>query len=123
VKPPIIVRAEGELMVFESAARAEQYVEHYDVEAGVYELVFDADEKKLRFDVVKKRWWSVPKVILTEAEGSPDHREELRTILVEALGRPPTKTLCISWSTRLLIDSSTSKSGPSQSKLVHGRSL
>jgi len=71
---PILVRAEGELMVFDSAQAAQRYAEWQDVEAGVYPEVYDSAGRRLTFEVDRRvRWWQVPRVVLRPLENEPSH--------------------------------------------------
>lgn len=87
VKPPIIVKAEGDVFVFDDVNAVERYVEPYDVEDGVYDQVFDADGKALDFVVEQGALLRRgPTVRLVEGEISATHGDDLARLLRGVLG-------------------------------------
>lgn len=81
-------------MFFDALPSAEGYLEPEDVRAGEY-TAFDAEGRLLRLRVVKeKRPWffyflGVPleSVVIEPAETEPQHREDLRRLLIDFLER------------------------------------
>jgi hypothetical protein len=64
MRPPIVVRAEGDLLVYDSAEEAARWAEVIDVEDDLYRG-WDADGRPLRFIVVRKR---VPRLFGSRVE-------------------------------------------------------
>lgn len=97
MKPPIfIVASDGDLLAFDSPARAEGYVESIDVENGEYLHAFDSEGRLLALEVdrptVHHKFLGLESVELTpvhlvEKEAHPSHSNELMTMLIEMLAR------------------------------------
>ena len=84
VRPPIFVWVPSDLRVFATADAAQRYVEPYDVDE--YE-VYDAEARKLHFETVGDwGFMKEPDVFLVASEDAPTHQEQLRRVLVAALG-------------------------------------
>src|SRR5918995_77353 len=75
MRPPIFLWEPNDLLAFDSAERAEAFVEPPDVQAGV---VFDADGRLLAFETDGRR------TFLRERESEPRHEQELRDALAQA---------------------------------------
>ena len=85
MEPPIFVWEPNDLSVFATVEAAQRYIEPYDTD--VYE-VYDADGRKLRFETRgTEGFMKEPDVVLVEAEETPRHQEQLRGVLVSALGK------------------------------------
>jgi hypothetical protein len=92
--PIIIVCADGELLVYEDPERALRFVESPDVESGEYPVVFDADGRRFKLDVVeptrRKRGLFGTRIELTPVkftalEVTATGADELRSILAKKL--------------------------------------
>jgi hypothetical protein len=96
--PPITVDSHGELLFFESAEKAEEYLEPVDVTNGEY-IAYDALGRRLALGIENRKWrergfWRflipeehlVEQVVIEPAESIPTHANELtnklRTFLV-----------------------------------------
>lgn len=89
IRPPIIVDARGDLLVFSSVGAAERELSPADIREGHYPIAFDADGRKLRIEVrVRERkilglfpevkeWVEVVAV-----EHIPTHEQTLRELLL-----------------------------------------
>ena len=88
MKPPIfvVVAANGDILAFDSPARAERYVESIDVENGEYLQAFDSEGRLLALEVerptVRHKFVGLESVELTpvrlvEKESKPSHAEDL----------------------------------------------
>ncbi len=101
MKPPIfVVASDGELLAFDSPARAEGFVESIDVEDGEYLDSFDSEGRLLALEVerpsVRRKFLGLESIELTpvrlvEKESQPSHVEDLKSALLGALARvgPP----------------------------------
>jgi hypothetical protein len=91
MRPPIIVRGDGDLMVFGSDVDAARRVEPIDVEDGVYRA-WDSEGRILTFNVERRREpgligsRTVEAVTLDEAPGRTD-AAQLREELISYLSR------------------------------------
>ena len=85
IRPPIIVRGDGELVLFRSLESAVSYLEHYDVDDGVYDKAFDSKGTILALGTTRAKAWKEPTVTLREAEGEPARPEQLRELLIDSL--------------------------------------
>lgn len=89
IRPPIIVDARGDLLVFHSVNAAERELSPSDIREGHYPVAYDADGRKLRIEVkVRERkilglfpdvkeWVEVAAV-----EHIPTHEQTLREFLL-----------------------------------------
>jgi hypothetical protein len=101
VKPPIfVVGSDGDLLAFDSPARAEGFVESIDVEDGEYLDAFDSEGRLLALEVerptVRRKFFGIESVELTpvrlvEKESRANHAGDLKSALLGALARvgPP----------------------------------
>jgi hypothetical protein len=86
MKGPILVRAESELMVFDTPEAVEGYVEWQDVASGVYPLIFDSEGRRLEL-VVEQPGGSLRRrrVVLRSSPSLAASPEDLRRLLEDAL--------------------------------------
>jgi hypothetical protein len=89
--PPIFVKADEPLLVFESLERAVSYLEWQDVEAGVYRG-YDSSGRRVEFGTEPiARTWRQPfrdKRVVARVETDPRHVDELRLTLARILAIP-----------------------------------
>lgn len=95
MRAPVFVScSDREVMAFESARQAAQFMESVDVENGEYTAAYDADGRRLRVKVSSptKRsrlfWFEatvLSKVTVEPAEEHPSGGEELKATLVRVL--------------------------------------
>ncbi|HWA14955.1 MAG TPA: hypothetical protein VG817_00880 [Gemmatimonadales bacterium] len=89
IRPPIIVDARGDLLVFSSTGAAERELNPADIRDGHYPIAYDADGRKLRIEVrVRERriLGIIPEVkewveVIAE-EHIPTHEQTLRELLL-----------------------------------------
>jgi hypothetical protein len=81
LKPPIFLWEPNDLLVFDSAQVAEQFVE-----GNIEGDIFDSEGRRLRFDVVGEDWRH-PYVVLVlrQVEEEPTHQAALTEVLRQAL--------------------------------------
>lgn len=81
MKAPIIIENSGDLLIFESADKAERYIEPIDVQNQEY-MGYDSEGRLLLFYIQHPN-----KVFIQTAESEPLHQNELRNVLIDFLER------------------------------------
>jgi hypothetical protein len=101
IRPPIIVDAKSELLLFRSVERAEAYLEAVDVRNGEYAAAYDSDGRRLELGtkIVTRRVFLglVPSRIecasLRATDDRPSHTSELRELLEVRLSASDASTV------------------------------
>jgi hypothetical protein len=109
IEPPVILWNNGDIVVFETVADAQRYVEPVDVQNGEYKA-FDAKGQSLELIGETRRTGRIFRhesaaVVIRESQPPGPHRDELRRILVDVLIRRGTpKAELLERSLATLID-------------------
>jgi hypothetical protein len=89
IRAPIIIDAQGDLLVFNSLAAAQQELSPEDVREGHYPAAYDAEGRLLRIEVrVRERrilgvWKDVKETVqIIPYEHIPTHEHALRALLM-----------------------------------------
>lgn len=85
MKPPIIADNYGDVLVFESLAKAESYLEPIDIRNGEY-TVFDSEGRLLKQSVIRDLKGREKVAIILEQDGRRES-EKLKTILIQFLSQ------------------------------------
>lgn len=91
MKPPIFVDDSGDLLVFESVAAAEHYLEPNDIK--VDKEIYDSQGRKLKASPTKgtTSFIGIPikreSVTITSTEKEPQHESQLRYLLLKFLSK------------------------------------
>ncbi len=96
LKPPIIIDARGDLLIFASQAAAERELAVEDVRAGAYPVAYDIEGRMLRVEVQTRErrflgvFREVEEVVrITPYEHIATHDQELHALLARFLGPVP----------------------------------
>lgn len=96
IRPPIIVDARGDLLVFSSVGAAERELAVADVREGHYPVAYDADGRRLRIEVkVRERkilgvWTEIKEsVVVIPCEHIATHEQTLRELLLRFIRPKP----------------------------------
>lgn len=96
MRPPIIVDARGDLLVFSSIGAAERELAPSDIRDGHYPVAYDADGRKLRIDVRlhQRKILGVftevkEQVVVVPLEHIPTHEQTLRELLLRFIRPRP----------------------------------
>lgn len=99
LKPPIIIDARGDLLVFATQAAAERELSVEDVRAGAYPAAYDIEGRMLRVEVqVRERrilglFRDVQEVVrIVPYEHIATHDQELQALLARFVGPVPAIT-------------------------------
>lgn len=84
MQPPIIVDGEGDVLLFDSVKKAEQYLEPIDVRNNRY-VVYDAEGRILRGEIVRQ--FLAVRVKLVPVSEAGAATAALRHVLIEFLRR------------------------------------
>jgi hypothetical protein len=84
MRPPIIADNRGDVLVFDTVAAAESYMEPVDVRNDEY-IVFDSEGRFLTPSVESARRGE--RTLLKDAEPTPAHASEARKTLLQVLMR------------------------------------
>ena len=90
MKLPIFIYETGDISAFETKNAAEASVESIDVRHNRYKA-FDSEGRLLLFKIQNERTGHKERVVLEEAESSPTHQDELKSILNKFLLRTGTE--------------------------------
>src|SRR5437899_3150835 len=85
MKPPIIADNHGDVLVFESVAKAELYMEPIDIRNREY-VIYDSEGRLLTASIIKTEKGRERVVVKVEEPHRHD-REALRTILAQFLSK------------------------------------
>jgi hypothetical protein len=95
LKPPIVVKSRGNLLVFHSVAAAEASLDPIDVRNGAYAAAYDSDGRLLRAEVRvrERRVLGLFRQVteqsrLVECEHVPTHDRELRALVLQYVSSP-----------------------------------
>lgn len=95
IRPPIIIDAQGSLLVFNSISRAMRELTPLDVREGRYPIAYDSDGRLLRIEVrVRERkilgiWRQIrEEVQIVAYEHIPTHELALRELLLRFIHPP-----------------------------------
>ncbi len=80
MKTPIFIYEPDDLIIFETIADAQSYLEAPDIVGGIYKA-FDAEGRLLRLNTTNEKKMYRKKIIIDAAEASPTHICELEEIL------------------------------------------
>jgi hypothetical protein len=96
LKPPIVIDARGDLLIFASQATAERELSIEDVRAGAYPVAYDSEGRMLRIEVYSKerRILAVfrdvrESVRIVPYEHIATHDQELRSLLARFIAPVP----------------------------------
>ena len=99
MRPPIIVDARGDLLVFSSIRAAERELAPADVREGHYPVAYDADGRRLRIEVRSHEYKVMglfprvkEEVLVIPVEHIPTHEQTLREFLLRFI-RPQSGAL------------------------------
>jgi hypothetical protein len=99
LKPPIIIDARGDLLIFASQTAAERELSIEDVRAGAYPTAYDIEGRMLRIEVHtrERRILGVfrdvrESVRIVPYEHIATHDQELQTLLARFIGPVPVIT-------------------------------
>lgn len=96
LKPPIVIDARGDLLIFASQAAAERELSIEDVRAGAYPVAYDSEGRMLRIEVHtrERRILGVFRdvreaVRIVPYEHIATHDQELRSLLARFIAPVP----------------------------------